>query len=288
MFSCPTEMPYDLTLVARSYGAFAGILAGFAFAAVVQTLTRPSGKNSADAHAVVALLSAFFGFLLAALLYAILNGESHAAVVEGRAATEQVMAAVVLGFAALTLLYGVVVMIDSRNLSSAAEGARFMVGVLIPPLVTLQVALAGGDSYIADLVSAGINGRACSRAAYDSFSVWGVYVPSTIVLALSLAAWLLRRRISAPNSSRLRDAVPYLSLTLALIATVAFSFIPPLNTAYQLPSWALHLLIWSTALFATLISILTVAQPESSTDLACEEDPSTDPTSPGDSTTAPT
>jgi hypothetical protein len=145
----------------------------------------------------------------------------------------------------------------------------------------------GGDNYISDLVSAGIDGQPCSRAAYDNFSVSGVYIPATTVFALSVTAWLLRRRLSTPNLPRLRNAVPYLSLSLALIATVAFSFVPPLNPANQLPSWALHLLIWLTALFATLVSILMVAQPEPITNLASEDDPSTDPAPLGDRTTTP-
>ncbi len=261
MFPCPSEMPYAIPTVARSYASFSGILAGFAFAAVVQTLTRPSGKSDEDAHAVVALMSAFLGFLLASLLYAILGAENRRAVVEGRATTEEMIAAVVLGFAALTLLYGVVVMIDSRDLTTAAEGARFMVGVPVPALVTLQVALAGGDTFIAQLVAAGAKGQPCSPAAYNAFSMVGVYAPSAIVLALSLAAWFLGERLGATRLPRFRNSVPYISLTLVLIATVLYSLIPPLNNAYQLPRWALYLLVWSTALFATFISILTVTKP---------------------------
>ncbi len=274
MVPCPTEMPYEIPLVARSYASFAGILAGFAFAAVVQTLTRPSEKRDEDAHAVVALMSAFFGFLLASLLYAVLSAENPTAVVEGRAATEEVLAAVVLGFAALTLLYGIVVMIDSRDLTNAAEGARFMVGVPVPALVTLQVALAGGDTDIARLVAAGVKGQPCSLAAYNTFSIMGVYAPSAIVLALSLTAWFIRDRFSRTRIPRLRNSVPYISLTLVLLATVMYSFIPPLNNAYQLPRWALYLLIWSTALFATFISILTVTKPSQASQPTSEGDSS--------------
>ncbi len=194
---------------------------------------------------------------------------------KGRAEAEEIVAAVALGFAALTLLYGVVVMIDSRDLTAAAKGARFMVGVPVPALVTLQVALSGGDTYIAELVRAGINGQSCSRAAYDTFSIWGVYVPSSIVLVLSVTAWILRARLDATGLSRLRNAVPYISLMLVLMATVAYSLIPPLNSAYQLPRWALYLLAWSTAACAALISILTVAEPGSSTEPTPEEASST-------------
>lgn len=118
-----------------------------------------------------------------------------------------------------------------------------MVGVPVPALVTLQVALAGGDTYIAELIAAGVKGQPCSPAAYNALSMMGRYAPSTIVLALSLAAWFLRKRISATRLPRPYNCVPYISLTLALIATVLYSSIPPLNNAYQLPRWALYLLV---------------------------------------------
>src|SRR5438270_781115 len=107
-------MPYDFSLVARAWGAFAGILAGFAFAAIVQTLTRPTPDKDRDARLGVALISAFLGLPLAAILYAVLNGENQEALRRGRGTVEELLAGVVLGFAALTLLYAIVVMIDSR------------------------------------------------------------------------------------------------------------------------------------------------------------------------------
>lgn len=262
MVPCPRGMPYEIPVLARSYASFAGILAGFAFAAVVQTLTRPSGKTDEDAHAVVALMSAFVGFLLAALLYGALGAENSGAAVEGRAATEELVNGVTVGFAALTLLYGVVVMIDSRNLITAARGARFMVGVLVPALVTLQVAIAGGDTYFTELVSAGMSGHPCSLASYDTFSMMGVYVPTMIVLTLSVTVWFLREKIGRTRLPELRNSVPYITLAIVLVSAVLFSFIPPLNNAYRLPQWALYLLVSTTALFAAFISILTITKPE--------------------------
>ena len=99
--SCPSHLAYDFTQIARSWGALAGILAGFAFSASIQTLTRPSGDKESDSHAIVALTAAFLTLLLATILYAILCGENAEALSRGRGESEEVLAAVVIGFGAL-------------------------------------------------------------------------------------------------------------------------------------------------------------------------------------------
>ncbi len=211
---------------------------------------------------VVALVSAFIALLLASLLYGIMNSENTTAA-PGRMTAEEMMLAVILGFAALTVLYGVVVMVDSRQLTEAAKGVRFLVGVPVPALATLQVALAGGDSYLAELVYAGRSGQPlCSLTAYDTFSIRGVYVPSAIVLVLAVTIWLLRDHLTTPRVSKLRNAVPYLSLGIAVAVAILYSTIPPFDNGFRLPTWGLHILVWSTAVFATFISFLTVAKPQ--------------------------
>ncbi len=257
--SCPTEVSYDFALIARAWGSLAGILAGFAFAAVVQTLTRPTEDKERDAHVVVALIAAFIGLILATMLYAVLSGENKQALVQGRGPVQELLAGTVLGFAALSLMYALVVMIDSRDLPGAATGARLMIGVLLPALVTLEVALGGLDNIFAEIVQQGINKQPCPRGAYNHFQAFGVWLPSLSVLAISVLAWVFRRRISA-WAAAFKDAIPYISVGLGVIMTTIFANLSQFNNAYRMAHWLLYLIVWVVALFAAMISMVTVVK----------------------------
>jgi hypothetical protein len=257
---CPTEVSYDFTMIARAWGSLAGILAGFAFAAVVQTITRPTGDKERDAHVVVALIAAFIGLILATMLYAVLNGENPQALVQGRGPAEELLAGTVLGFAAMSLMYALVVMIDSRDLPKAATGARLMIGVLLPALVTLEVALGALDNIFAEIVQQTIDKRSCRQGIYNHFQVFGAWLPSLSVFVISTLAWVIRSRISA-WAAALKDAIPYISVLLAVVVTATFANISQFNNEYRIAHWLLYLIVWVVGFFAALISIVTVVKP---------------------------
>jgi hypothetical protein len=263
MMDCPTAPPYDFTMIARAWGSLAGILAGFAFAAVVQTITRPTEDKERDAHVVVALSSAFIGLILATMLYAVLNGENSSALVQGRGTAEELLAGTVLGFAALSLMYALVVMIDSRNLPRAATGARLMLGVLLPALITLEIALGGLDNIFIEIVQEGINKLPCPHGAYNRFQALGVWLPAASVFAVSALAWRFGRRINTWVAP-LTDMAPYVSVVLAVAMTAIFANLSEFHDAYRIPHWLLYVVVWIVALFAAIISMVTVVQPAGS------------------------
>jgi hypothetical protein len=262
--SCPTGLAYNFATVARSWGSLSGILAGFAFAATIQTLTRPTRSKDRDAHVVEGLVAAFLALLLAAMLYAVLSGENQTAFVHGRGTTEEYYAGAALGFGALILLYAVVVMIDARGLTTAASRARVCVGLLIPALVTLQVTLGGEDSLFGETATSALSGRGCSRAAYNTYVQWGIDAPSLAVLAFSFVAWrLVRKPKKRPILEAARSSIPYVALVLVLAAVVAFSTLSEFEDDFRLPHWSLYLIAWSIAAFAGLASLVTLAAPAS-------------------------
>jgi hypothetical protein len=258
--SCPAELPYTFSSIAKAWGSFAGILAGFAFAAVVQTLTRPTDDKDRDAHVVVALVSAFIGLLLATMLYAVLSGENDKALIYGRGTAEELLAGNVIGFAGLTLMYAVVVMIDSRGLTTAANGARIMIGVLLPPLVTLEVALGSLDNVFVEMVRQTQSHHVCSQGAYDSFRLWGAWLPSASVLLISVGSWRIRAKLSA-RIAPLRGLVPYLSVGLAVVITIIYACIPESRDDFHIAHWFMYLSTWTTAVFAAVTALLTIIAP---------------------------
>lgn len=267
---CPSSLTYNFDLVARSWGSFAGILAGFAFAATIQTLTRPSRRKLADAHVIEVLVCAFLGLLLSAIVYAVLNGETAAAMLHGRGTAEEYLAGLTLGLSALLLLYAVVVMIDSRRLSRVAVRVRWTIGILIPAMVTLQVSLGGEDNIFGEIAGRVADRIAktpgpvyrCPKGDYYAYLHWGVWAPFIVVLLLSVLIMALRKDLAHRTVVlRTRTVVPYLALTAIVVATIAFSSLDEFNDGFRLPHYSLYLISWVTATFAALTTIGLVADP---------------------------
>ncbi len=99
---------FDNAQVAALYSQLTGVLAGFAFAALVvvlarrlegaETLSRDSEATAAVDAALGLLFSAFIGLALSSLAYALVAGETTA---HARASLEHVVAGVGFGASAM-------------------------------------------------------------------------------------------------------------------------------------------------------------------------------------------
>jgi hypothetical protein len=87
---CTLWTGFDVSVVARSYAQFTGILAGFAFVVINLVIDRAYRRRSDgrsmepreaehDTQVGIALVSAFLGLVLTTLRYALLAGESGCA-----------------------------------------------------------------------------------------------------------------------------------------------------------------------------------------------------------------
>jgi hypothetical protein len=88
--SCVLWTGFDISIVARNYAQFAGVLAGFAFVVINLVLDRAyrrrsDGKSRAarevehETLTGVALMNAFLGLFLSAVQYSLLAGENGCA-----------------------------------------------------------------------------------------------------------------------------------------------------------------------------------------------------------------
>jgi hypothetical protein len=113
---CPSQQKVDWFSVATTSGLYstvAGVMAGFAFAAVFFMITdvRRVGSATVRDVAAQALSAAFLALLLSAVCWAIVAGEKETA---GRAATIEVFAGCGFALAAVQLFYSLMLLIEAR------------------------------------------------------------------------------------------------------------------------------------------------------------------------------
>lgn len=153
--SCVTGYVYQITVTAASYSQLAGLLAGFAFSALIFLIsTRITVADPRDsfASAVRTLIAAFLGLVLSSLGYAVLAGEPADAQPLS-ASFEPVLG---VGFAVTTALviYAIVLTLDaSEHLvktpspahKQVSASTRHILATLVAPLAVLYLYLAIQD-----------------------------------------------------------------------------------------------------------------------------------------------
>lgn len=116
---CPTTTGRQFPQAASEYSKLAGLLAGFAFTALVFILReRVSGRF---AQAVEVLVFAFFGLILTSANYAVITGE-EAQYAGGRAVSEGVFAGGAFTVSGILLLYSIILLLDA--VEKSGEKAR--------------------------------------------------------------------------------------------------------------------------------------------------------------------
>jgi hypothetical protein len=188
---CPdgSVLNFDIATTAGLYSQLTGVLAGFAFTALIFLITvrMSSGANSvaaplADAYRVLA--AALLGLLLTSLNYAVSAGNRVAA---GRSATEESIIGACFALSVMLLLYAIVLTMDgAETAASAASPARLAVAttvrndiaIFIAPIAVLYVALGLTD--YENVRYGPLHGA--SALSIFSWSVVGVQVIASILL----------------------------------------------------------------------------------------------------------
>jgi hypothetical protein len=216
------------------------VLAGFAFAALIYVLTNMQGRLAAPAnddregrsqqnHIVVSLICAFLGLVVTTFLYAVLGAEQNAALVQGRASSEELLSGAAFAFSVMSLLYSITLLIAAVGLKATANEVRAIVAVLIPPLAVMFLGFAAQDGAFAEIVATKDKLGNCEDSGFlDLVSSWAATVLPLVTFGICIALWILARtRLSVnayvlPSTSRwyLRNALPKASLFVSLVAAV--------------------------------------------------------------------
>jgi hypothetical protein len=261
--SCVLWTGFDISVVARSYAQLTGILAGFAFVVVNLVLDR-AYRRRGDSRSLeprevqhetqvgIALVCAFLGLFLTTLRYSLLAGENGCALIDGRAASAEVLTAVSLGVSIYMLLYAVV-QFFSGAAGVLAKHCVFVLAIGVPPITVFLVE----DTLTHLALSLG------NRVTHEPLQPlwdWATRLAIPIPVAISLVCavgWLIgirRRRSESPDGRighYVRIVVPYITVgvvTASMVRSImALRYINPAAHIIAGEAW-----LWVAVLIATL------------------------------------
>ncbi|MEB3983394.1 hypothetical protein OQ968_19260 [Mycobacterium sp. 663a-19] len=264
--SCNLWTGFDMSIVARTYAQFTGILAGFAFVVINLVLDRAYRRRGEghspeprevehDTQVGIALVCAFLGLFLTTLRYGLLAGESGCALSNGRAGSVEVLGAVAFGASIYMLLYAIVQFI-SGTAGVLAKHCVFILAVLVPPITVflvedtiMHLALSLGDPQT----------HRPLQPLWDWANRLSIPIPLAIIVVCA-AVWYAgigRRRSESPTGRtalRVRTVVPY--ITVAVVAAVIVRSIMALR--YKDP--AAHITPAEAWLWVVALVVVLVAQ----------------------------
>jgi len=253
---CELWLQFDFSQSAGNYSQLSGVLAGFAFLAIMLVLSRQHRRGSEndaareyeqDNRFVTALACACLGLITAATLFSLLSGEVGCALISGRALSKEVLAGVAFFFSVYTLLFGAVQLVSA---SALGTHFRFIVAVLAPPLVVafivaslndLALSLANPPHQPTEPHEPLLPGWTDSSTSLWNFahSVLTWLIPT--VLAICLTLWLagFRWRRASDTPGRVGSA-------LTRLVSVALTYLP--YASLSLVAYA----VWRTAMLGRL------------------------------------
>jgi hypothetical protein len=243
---CDLWLQFDFSQAAGNYSQLAGVLAGFAFLAIMLVLNRQHRRGSEndaareyeqDNRFITALASACVGLITAATLFSLLSGEQGCSLISGRALSKEVLAGVAFHFSVYTLLFGAVQLISAATLG---VHFRFIVAVLAPPVVVAFI-VASLNELALSLANpperpTGPHEPLSPGWTEASTSLWN-FAHNVICLALWLAGFRWRRATGPPEGA---------GAVLAKVVSTALTYLPYASLA--LVAYA----VWRTAMLGRL------------------------------------
>jgi hypothetical protein len=227
--SLASEQSFNIAATAGFYSQLAGVLAGFAFAAIMVLLTArmtPSQSQSSGvppfSSATRVLVVSFVGLVLASLNYAVLAGDVPG---KPRSATLELVGGVGFGAAGLLLLYAMVLTFDDvsrmsqqAHADSVGNFLRTVLSTVITPLILLFIYLGVQDFNYA------------SRGS----GVYAVDIFSWILVAMQVGFGIVEhfrfRNVAIGDSARDRSIriIAVMSIVLIVVASVSFALLAAL------------------------------------------------------------
>ena len=251
-------LPFEIAASAGWYSAIAGLLAGFAFVAVLLPLDHESseGDDTQTGHAVVAFVSAFFSLLTVSIAYAVLAGRTGEGEVTAVAAHEQMLVGAAFGLSTLLLLLGLRGVLRSyganRRVFSSAQGVIVAVTAVLGPLMVVGLQFSNALDLQRYRVVTGAADEQCGPGGLPI----GVLVNLGIV-ALAAAAilglLLVRDRITRREAAV--DRLAWLCLVSTVLVVLWSAVILPLLPVSAVASPLLeHTILAATSLLAVVFA----------------------------------
>jgi hypothetical protein len=199
----------------------AGLLAGFAFVAVLLPLDHDSDAQGEreTGHAVVVFISAFFSLLILSITYAILAGRTGGGTADGIAAHEQMVNGAAFGLSVLLLMFGLRAVLGAygrnRHLFDSARNLVLAVTSILGPAIVL--ALQFSNSLDVERYRAGAGTAApCDTWGMPS-GVWVNLAITAAALVAVIGLALARRRLPKWESAPELIAKAVLGFTIMFV-----------------------------------------------------------------------
>jgi hypothetical protein len=256
----PPGLDFEIAETAGFYSQLAGVLSGFAFAALLFLVTGSGQWVTRDADLKLTLrlvVAVFVSLVLTSLSYAMLAGDTANG---GRAASIQLVVAsgfISAGIALLLLVYRVLDDLEAARVvpsgvgSSTLASLRFLMAHALP--VILVVTLLGGIGDYADIHFACRPGSVLSR---DDLELTGQLCVAAVVV-LPLVAYLDRFRYL--SSRRTILAVQWLARSAVGLGGVAtalgFGLSAELGPEDTVPEWAIVPAVVTPTVFLLCVSV---------------------------------
>lgn len=220
---------FDVVQVAGYYSQLAGVLAGFAFTALVLLLTSRLGQSDKEesqpnfASAVQVLIVSFIGLVMSSLSYAILSGLGG---VRKTAAALELIGGLLFAVPGVLLVYAIILTLEAigtsagrnvgRDLTSVAGQVRRILAFVLTPLASLYVYLGARD---------------VSYARYGDGRLTAIdYYSWFIIIALVVSGRIVYRRLEPTakqanaHKKRAERVEGLANKALGLIVVVAVAF----------------------------------------------------------------
>lgn len=280
--NCPGPA-FNVPATSGFYAQMTGLLAGFAFAAMVLLLTPTQnverqhaegkaprdGKRNGQAKDIaaetrvndnglfLALLAAFFALIIATLTYSVLAGESFPQA-RGRAATEELIDGVPFGIAIMMLFHGITLLLDNGNVSKTAVWLSRVVAVGVAPVLTMFYLTNGAT----DMESARLAEHApkaiCSGASPPP--ALGIVLTGILIVVLTLSMTIGRRTAAIrTRMRRVQSVPPVMVVAIGVIAAVLSGYASSRSDGFLMSPELLNIYLIGTSAALAFIGVILSA-----------------------------
>jgi len=263
MTECPPQPVFDIAATSGFYAQMTGLLAGFAFSAIIVILwlgkehTRPKGV-------ILTLLSAFISLVLSTLTYSVLAGDSGAYT---RAAAQELVDAIPFVLAVMMLFHGLTqLLMGSPNPeATAVKVSRSLSAVITPTLAIFYLASGAVDNELARTAA-----RRVSEPTYcgdlGPMTTFSIALLGALLIVLLVLWFVPPPRHIGPKLSQRASVVPLTTLWVSIGVTLSVGVITLQRPDFQLPSWAVVGFLSSTwLLLVFLATFILWARPPDTT-----------------------
>jgi len=248
---CKTILCFDITKASGYYSQMAGVLAGFAFAAIIlliqsQPLGQPNQQQRANLQKVlISFITAFLGLVITTFLYAVVSGEE---VMAPRAMTLGFVSSIAFSIAVLDLFYGVVWLFKAWDMGDIATTSGRIAGFVLPLIIYIYMGVTALDMLAV----------AEGQRVTGTWIFWFTIALGPILFLIVWALWkrLKRLVLLVLSSDSAVRGTAYISLGLISLAALGTALFSEFDIFFSFPRWVIALLMFIIVIFLVIYIFL--------------------------------